>query len=72
MSIFNGASQVSAIWGAHLYEHVLDKQMAPLIWISTAFTLAAFFLVPLLPKQDGPAPASGGGTDRIGEYHPNG
>ena len=54
MSIFNGASQVSAIWGAHLYEHVLDKQMAPLIWISTAFTLAAFLLVPFLPKQDGP------------------
>jgi predicted MFS family arabinose efflux permease len=72
MSIFNGASQVSAIWGAHLYEHVLDKQMAPLIWISTAFTLAAFFLVPFLPKQDGPATASGGGPDRIGEYHPNG
>jgi hypothetical protein len=33
---------------------VLDKQMAPLIWISTAFTLAAFLLVPFLPKQDGP------------------
>ena len=56
MSIFNGASQVSAIWGAHLYEHVLDKQMAPLIWISAAFTLAAFSLVPFLPKLDGPAP----------------
>jgi len=27
--------------------------MAPLIWISTAFTLAAFFLVPFLPKTDG-------------------
>jgi len=72
MSIFNGASQVSAIWGAHLYEHVLDKQMAPLIWISTAFTLAAFFLVPFLPKQDGPAPASGGVPEGMGEYHPNG
>jgi len=72
MSIFNGASQVSAIWGAHLYEHVLDKQMAPLIWISTAFTLAAFFLVPFLPTQDGPAPASGGEPDGMGEYHPNG
>ncbi|HZC67118.1 MAG TPA: MFS transporter [Nitrospirales bacterium] len=57
MSIFNGASQVSAIWGAHLYEHVLDKQMAPLIWISAAFTLAAFSLVPFLPKLDGPTPS---------------
>ena len=56
MSIFNGASQISALWGAHLYEHVLDKQMAPLIWTSTAFTLAAFFLVPFLPKLDGPTP----------------
>ena len=72
MSIFNGASQISALWGAHLYEHVLDKQMAPLIWISTAFTLAAFFLVPFLPTQDGPAPASGGEPDGMGEYHPNG
>jgi len=60
MSIFNGAAQVSAIWGAHLYEHVLDKQMAPLIWISTAFTLAAFFLVPFLPKLDGPTPRGEG------------
>jgi len=57
MSIFNGASQISTIWGAHLYEHVLDKQMAPLIWISTAFTLAAVFLVPFLPKLDGPTPS---------------
>ena len=57
MSIFNGASQISAIWGAHLYEHVLDKRMAPLIWISTAFTLGAFFLVPFLPKLDGPTPS---------------
>jgi len=57
MSIFNGASQISALWGAHLYEHVLDKQMAPLIWTSTAFTLAAFFLVPFLPKLDGPTPS---------------
>ena len=57
MSIFNGASQLSALWGAHLYEHVLDKQMAPLIWTSTAFTLAAVFLVPFLPKLDGPTPS---------------
>ena len=57
MSIFNGASQISALWGAHLYEHVLDKQMAPLIWTSTAFTLAAFVLVPFLPKLDGPTPS---------------
>jgi MFS family permease len=62
MSLSNGASQVSAIWGAHLYEHVLDKQMAPLIWISTAFTLAAFVLVAFLPKVDGPNSASGGGS----------
>jgi MFS family permease len=60
MSIFNGASQISAIWGAHLYEHVLDRQMAPLIWISTSFTLAAFLLVPFLPKQDGPTPREEG------------
>jgi predicted MFS family arabinose efflux permease len=62
MSISNGASQLSAIWGAHLYEHVLDKQMAPLIWISTSFTLAAFFLVPFLSKVNGTDPASAGGS----------
>jgi MFS family permease len=60
MSIFNGASQISALWGAHLYEHVLDRQMAPLIWISTSFTLATFLLVPFLPKEDGPTPSGEG------------
>ncbi len=26
MPISNEASQVSALWGAHLYEHALDRQ----------------------------------------------
>ncbi len=53
MSVFNATSQLSAIFGAHLYENVLDQQLDPLIWVSTAFTFAAFALVPFLPKLDG-------------------
>ena len=54
MSVFNAATQASAIFGAHLYENVLNRQLAPLIWMSAAFTFAAFALVPFLPKLDGP------------------
>ncbi len=56
MSVFNATSQASAIFGAHLYENVLNQQLGPLIWVSAAFTCAAFALVPFLPKLDGPPP----------------
>lgn len=56
MSVFNATSQASALFGAHLYENVLNQQLGPLIWVSAAFTFAAFALVPFLPKLDGPPP----------------
>lgn len=56
MSVFNATSQASALFGAHLYENVLHQQLGPLIWVSAAFTFAAFALVPFLPKLDGPPP----------------
>ena len=57
MPISNGASQVSALWPAHLYEHALDRQMAPLIWTSIASTLAALLLVPFLSRVGGTTPS---------------
>jgi predicted MFS family arabinose efflux permease len=54
MSVFNATSQASALFGAHLYENVLNQQLGPLIWVSAAFTFAAFALVPFLPKLDEP------------------
>ena len=54
MSVFNATSQLSALFGAHLYENVLNQQLGPLIWVSAAFTFAAFALVPFLPKLDEP------------------
>lgn len=56
MSVFNATSQASALFGAHLYENVLNQQLGPLIWVSAAFTFAAFALVPFLPKLNGPPP----------------
>jgi MFS family permease len=50
MSVFNLATQLSAIIGARLYQNYFDSQLTPLIWVSAAFTLAAFILVPFLPK----------------------
>lgn len=65
MSVFNATSQASAIFGAHLYQNVLGQQLGPLIWISAAFTFAAFALVPFLPKLDEPprSPAPVRGAD---------
>jgi len=42
--------------GRDLYAHALDIQMAPLIWTSMAFTLAALLLVPFLPRVGGTTP----------------
>lgn len=50
MSVFNLATQLSAIVGARLYQNWFDSQLTPLIWVSAGFTLAAFILVPFLPK----------------------
>lgn len=48
MSVYNFAAQGSAIIGARLYTYVLGEQLTPLIFISAAFTAAAFLLFPLL------------------------
>ncbi|HJU06005.1 MAG TPA: MFS transporter [Nitrospiraceae bacterium] len=49
MAIYSAAAQVSAMIGAHLYEHVFHRDIAPLICVAAAFTLAAMFWVPFLP-----------------------
>jgi hypothetical protein len=51
MSVFNLAAQGSAIIGGKMYVHLFSNQLAPLIWVSAAFTALGFFLVPLLPAD---------------------
>jgi predicted MFS family arabinose efflux permease len=48
MSVSNLATQGSSNFGAYLYDHVFNSQLAPLIWVSAIFTLATYLLVPLL------------------------
>lgn len=45
MSIYNGGTQISQVVGARLYDSL---GYTPLVLISTAFTAAAWFLVPLV------------------------
>ena len=45
MSVFNGGNQSSRVVGAYLYDWL---GYTPLVLISTAFTAAAWFLVPLV------------------------
>jgi hypothetical protein len=52
MSIINAAAPADNTVGAFLYEHVFDRQLAPLIVVSAAFTAFAFVLVPLLRLGD--------------------
>ncbi len=51
MSVFNFAAQISAIIGARLYVDVFDRDLTPLILISTVSTLACFLLFPLLKNM---------------------
>jgi MFS family permease len=48
MSVFNGGNQSSRVVGAYLYDWL---GYTPLVLISTAFTAAAWFLVPLVKVE---------------------
>jgi MFS family permease len=50
MSVINLAAPLSDTSGAFLYEHLFNKQLAPLIVLSAAFTALIFALVPLLER----------------------
>jgi len=56
MSVTNFTSALSENLGSFLYEHLFQRQLAPLIIVSAAFTALAFAFVPLLrlgKKQPG-------------------
>jgi len=58
MSVTNLTSALSENIGSFFYEHLFQRQLAPLILASAAFTAIAFFFVPLLrlgTKQPGEA-----------------
>ena len=58
MSVTNLTSALSENIGSFFYEHLFQRQLAPLILASAAFTAIAFFFVPLLRlgnKQPGEA-----------------
>jgi predicted MFS family arabinose efflux permease len=65
MSIINVANPLADTLGSVLYEHVFDRQLAPLILVSAAATALMFVLVPLMvfrqPRWQGagPRPPSG-------------
>ncbi len=48
MSVTHVTAPLSDIAGSYLYERVFEKELAPLILVSSAFTAIAFVLVPLL------------------------
>ena len=50
MSLYNGVEQLSAILGSQLYEHVFERQLAPLLWVAAGSFLLCFALVPLLRR----------------------
>jgi predicted MFS family arabinose efflux permease len=54
MSVTNLAMVLSDNAGSFLYEHVLQRQIAPLVLVSAAFTSLALLLVPLLRLADTP------------------
>ena len=48
MSIFNLTFPLSDTVGSALYQHVFDRQLAPLIIVSAAATALVFFVMPLM------------------------
>ena len=58
MSLYNGVEQFSAIIGSRLYEHVFDRQFAPLLWVAAISFVLCFALVPQLRRLDRSPPAS--------------
>jgi MFS family permease len=64
MSVTNLTAALSENLGSFLYEHLFQRQLAPLILVSAAFTAVAFAFVPLLrlgDKQPGEALLAGNG-----------
>jgi MFS family permease len=57
MSILNVAGPASDTFGSVLYEHVFDRQLAPLVIVSAAVTALVFFLIPLMVVKAVPNPA---------------
>jgi MFS family permease len=52
MSVTNFTGALSENLGSFLYEHLFQRQLAPLILVSAAFTALAFAFVPLLRLDD--------------------
>ena len=52
MSITNFTSALSDNIGSFCYEHLFDRHLEPLVWVSTAFTAVAFAFVPFLRLGD--------------------
>ncbi len=52
MSLYNGVEQLSAIAGARLYQHVFDRQLAPLLWVAAVCFLLCLALVPALRRLE--------------------
>ena len=48
MSVTNFTNALSENLGSFMYEHLFQRQLAPLILVSAAFTALAFAFVPLL------------------------
>ncbi len=57
MSVINLATPISDTSGAFLYDRVFNKQLAPLIMVSAAFTAFILLFVPLLHRRIAPIPA---------------
>ena len=53
MSIVNLSRPMSDMLGSALYEHVFDRNLAPLIIVSSAATALVFFLIPLMLVRKG-------------------
>ena len=67
MSLYNGVEQLSAIIGAQLYEHVFQRQLAPLLWVAAISFTLCFMLVPLLRRlETDPDEPVGGGVVAAG------
>jgi MFS family permease len=49
MAFYSAAGQVAALLGSHLYAHIFDYRITPLICLAAGFTLTAVFWVPYLP-----------------------
>ena len=57
MSILNIANPLGDTFGSVLYEHVFDRQLAPLIIVSAVATALVYFLIPLMVEHAAPEPA---------------